>query len=172
MIYRRDVAENAASLARWFLLPPVRPEVPRRLANKQCFRALCAEMGVPFARSITPRSGDDVVTFARCAEFPIMVKTAEQWHLLKDRHSVKVVRSFSELCDLYESCSPEQHQRFLIEEFIPGDDWISHGYYNAVNNTMVTFTGRKLLAYPALMPVQRPLACPWRMKRSVWQPKT
>ncbi len=39
-------------------------------------------------------------------------------------------------------------QRLVIQEHIPGDDWICHGYYNSEKNISVTFTGRKLRSYP------------------------
>src|SRR5580700_6563 len=58
------VAENAASLARWFLLPQVPPQLPRQLANKASLHALCAKIGIPFVRSVVPHSVDDVRAFA------------------------------------------------------------------------------------------------------------
>ena len=53
-------AENAAGLARWFLLPQVPPQLPRQLANKASLHALCAKIGIPSVRSVVPHSVDDV----------------------------------------------------------------------------------------------------------------
>jgi D-aspartate ligase len=143
------VAENAASLARWFLVPSVPSQIPRRLANKDSLRALCNEIGTPFARSIVPHSMEDVLAFAKGTKFPIVVKATEQWLLLNDRHNVKVVKTLEELFGLYEQLNIEARRHLILQEFIPGDDWVSHGYYNLEKNIVITFTGRKLLDYPA-----------------------
>ena len=37
----------------------------------------------------------------------------------------------------------------ILQEYIPGEDWIYHGYCNAKMNLYVSFTGIKLLGYPA-----------------------
>jgi D-aspartate ligase len=142
------VAENAASLDRWFIIPPIPPELPHRLANKACLNALCAEIGIPSARSVVPHSFDDVRAFTEGTEFPVMVKAAEQWLPLKDMFVTKVVHTPAELFDLCENYNYEGSQSLIIQEFIPGDDWICHGYYNSEKNVSLTFTGRKLRAYP------------------------
>jgi predicted ATP-grasp superfamily ATP-dependent carboligase len=143
------VAENATGLARWFLLPRVPLQLPRQLANKASFYALCAEIGMPVARSVVPHSIGDIRAFAAGTEFPVVVKAAEQWLLVNDRFSAKVIQTPEELIELYESSSYEERQRLIIQEYIPGDDWVSHGYYNSEMDISVTFTGRKLRSYPA-----------------------
>jgi D-aspartate ligase len=143
------VAENAAALARWFLLPHVPLQIPRRLANKASFHALCAEVGMPTARSVVPQSIEDVATFANGTQFPVVVKAIEQWRLLNNRFSVKVFKTPEELFAFYEGLVYRERQGLMIQEYIPGDDWVSHGYYNSEKNIRVTFTGRKLLGYPA-----------------------
>jgi len=142
------VAENAASLARWFITPPVPPQLPRQLANKACFHALCAEIGIPLARSVVPHSLDDVRAFTESTKFPVVVKAAEQWLPLKDTFVTKVVQTPEELFSLCENYDYEGSPRLIIQEHIPGDDWICHGYYNSEKNLSVTFTGRKLRSYP------------------------
>jgi D-aspartate ligase len=143
------VAENAASLARWFLLPQVPPQLPRQLANKASLYALCAKIGIPSVPSVVPHSIDDVRAFAHGTAFPVVVKTAEQWLLLHDRYSTKVIQTPGELFEFYEKINCAEYSRTILQEYIAGDDWISHGYYNTENNIYVTFTGRKLRAYPA-----------------------
>jgi D-aspartate ligase len=142
-------AENAVQLAQCFLLPRVPLQTPRRLANKASLHALCTEIGTPFARSVVPRSIEDVIAFAEGTEFPVMVKATEQWHLLNDRFNVKVIKTPKELFGFYEKLNHKEFHRLILQEYIPGDDWVSHGYYNQEKNTALTFTGRKLLGYPA-----------------------
>jgi D-aspartate ligase len=144
------VAENIISLARWFLFPPVSPQLPRQLANKVKFYALCAEIGIPFARSVVPQSLDDVQAFAEGTEFPVIAKAAEQWRLLHNGFSTKVIQTPRELFEIYENSNREGGSCMIIQEFIYGDNWVSHGYYNSAKNISVTFTGKKLQAYPAV----------------------
>src|ERR1700751_3194492 len=68
------VAENATSLAPWFLIPPIAPKLPRRLANEACLHTLCTEIGIPGASSVVPKSFDDVRAFVDGAQFPVFVK--------------------------------------------------------------------------------------------------
>ena len=142
------VAENAASLAPWFIMPRVQPQLPHQLANKACLHTLCAEIGIPSARSVIPHSIDDLRAFTEGAKFPVVVKAAEQWLPLKDRFSTIVLQTPGQLFKFYEDYNYEAGQRLIIQEYIPGDDWICHGYYNSEKNTSLTFTGRKLRAYP------------------------
>lgn len=143
-----SVAENAASLARWFIVPPVPPQVPHRLANKANLHSLCAEIGIPVARSVVPRSFDEVRVFADATEFPVVVKAVEQWLPLKNMFVTKVIRTREELFNICEDYDFEGSQSLIIQEHIPGDDWICHGYYNSEKNINLTFTGRKLRSYP------------------------
>jgi D-aspartate ligase len=144
-----SVAENAATLAQWFIIPPVPPQLPRRLANKACLQALCAEIGIPSARSIVPGSFEDVRTFAEGTKFPLMVKAADQWLPLKDvsKSSAKLIQTREDLFDFCENNNYEE-SRLILQEYIPGEDWICHGYYNSEKNVNLTFTGRKLRSYP------------------------
>jgi D-aspartate ligase len=143
------LAANAASLTPWFILPPVPPELPHRLANKACFHALCAEIGIPSARTVFPHSLDDVRAFAEETTFPVLVKGAEQWAPLKDMSSTRVIQTRDQLSTFCENYNDQGSRRLIIQEYIPGDDWISHGYYNSEKNVSVTFTGRKLRSYPS-----------------------
>jgi D-aspartate ligase len=143
------LATNAAALAPWFIVPPVPPELPHRLANKACLHALCAETGIATARTIFPHSLDDVRTFAGEVKFPVLVKGAEQWVPLKDMSSTRVIQTSDQLSSLCENHNYEGIQPLIIQEYIPGEDWISHGYYNSEKNVSVTFTGRKLRSYPS-----------------------
>jgi D-aspartate ligase len=143
-----SVAENAASLARWFIVPPVPSQLPRQLADKACFHVLCADIGIPLARSVVPQSIDDVRAFTESTGFPVVVKAAEQWLPLKDTFVTKLIKTPEQLFNLCENYNYEGSQRLIIQEHIPGEDWICHGYYNSNKNINVTFTGRKLRSYP------------------------
>ena len=140
-------AENAIALGRWFVIPQVLPSIPRRLANKASFYSLCAQLGIPCPRSTFPRSLEDVHEFVEHTTFPIVVKAAEQWRPLNSALNVKVVSTKGALLELYDELD-QQHSQIILQEFIPGEHWIYHGYRNAKANVCLSFTGKKLLDYP------------------------
>ncbi len=142
------VAENAASLAHWFTSPPVVPQVPRRLANKASLQVICDEIGIPTARSLVPRCPDDVKSFAERTAFPVLAKAVEQWRPLPGMYSTRVIQTKEKLFHLFENYDFETSPPLILQEHIPGDDWICHGYYNSEQKVCVTFTGRKLRGYP------------------------
>ncbi len=138
--------ENAIELSPWFILPHVEREIPRRLADKTALNSLCRKAGIPIARSVVASSLDDALAFTRSSKFPVVVKAAKQWDLLHGRFSAQVVRSVRDLTMFYEGMHGSES---IVQEYIEGEDWISHGYYNSKSGLRVTFTGRKLLSYPA-----------------------
>jgi len=149
------VAENANILRQRFLFPKLPPDLPRQLANKANLHSLCAKLGIPQARSLCPNSVAEVREFSKQVGFPIVVKAAEQWQHLYNRRSTKYSRrsarfitSQESLSDLCEQIDSEQPSRMILQEYIPGDDWIYHGYSDSELNLYVSFTGRKLLNYP------------------------
>jgi D-aspartate ligase len=142
------VAENAGTLSRWFLFPKLARDLPRQLANKASLYSLCAEIGIPCTRSIVPRSAGDVDEFIRHTALPVVVKAAEQWRLLNDRNNALVIRTREALFKLYESIEPKGRSQMVLQEYIPGEDWIYHGYSNSDMDLYLGFTGKKLLGYP------------------------
>lgn len=143
------VAENAAQLRGAFLLPPVASHLPRLLSNKETLHTLCTEHGVPDVAGVIPRTIDDVRAFADRSTFPVMIKAAEQWRLMRSQINAKRIESRAELLRLFDGVDPAQFPRALLQEYVPGVDWICHGYFNAEKGLGLTFTGRKLRDYPA-----------------------
>lgn len=141
--------ENAIALSRWFLLPELSGNLSHELANKASFYSLCTRTGIPCARSVVPHSTDDVRDFIKQTTFPIVVKAAEQWRLLHGRYNVKVIKTREELFKFYEQNQFGEHpQQMILQEYVPGKDWIYHGYCNFKMNLYLSFTGKKLLDYP------------------------
>jgi predicted ATP-grasp superfamily ATP-dependent carboligase len=86
--------------------------------------------------------------FAAHARFPVVVKAGEHSRRLQNRYSSCVVKSPEELLAL---CGPAQcawRQEMILQEYIPGEDWIFHGYRNPESDCFVGFTGKKLRSYP------------------------
>ena len=142
------VAENAHTLRRWFLFPLLPSDVPRQLANKLNLHSVCARIGIPCARTVAPRSAADISEFTKFTTFPVVVKVAEQWRLLYDKYNILMILTQDALFKFCEQLEDGDCERMILQEFIPGEDWIYHGYCDAEKSLYVSFTGKKLLSYP------------------------
>jgi D-aspartate ligase len=143
-----SVAENQGTLNRWFLLPQLPQNLPRQLANKASFSSLCAGIGVPCARSIVPRSAEDVREFIEQNPLPILVKATEQWRPLNDRYSIMLMHNREALFEIYDRTKSEERSMMILQQYIPGEDWLYNGYCNCEMDLYLGFTGRKLMKYP------------------------
>lgn len=143
-----SVAENAPALVGRFLLPQLPAALPRQMANKATFYVLCREMGIPCARSVVPRCFDDVRQFIDHTAFPIVMKAAEQWSLVGNKLYTRVIENRETLLEIYKLVQSEERSPMILQEYIPGEDWIYHGYSNHGTGLNLGFTGRKLLDYP------------------------
>jgi D-aspartate ligase len=142
------VAENANALSQWFLLPQLPAHLPRELANKASFYSLCTKVGIPCARTVIPRNADDIDAFVKDAAFPIVLKAAEQWQLIKGKYSTTIIYDREQLIEFCSDIREDDYSSILLQEYIPGEDWIYHGYCNFRKDLYVGFTGKKLASFP------------------------
>jgi predicted ATP-grasp superfamily ATP-dependent carboligase len=143
------VAEQAATLQRWFMFPQQPAALPRTLANKRELHLLCKQVGVPCPKAVFPNSIDDVRDFVETAAFPVMVKAAER-HAESARTSW-IARTPEEVYAIYRSAESLRRSDLIFQEYIPpayGEDWFYHGYRNTRSGCRVGFTGRKLRSHP------------------------
>lgn len=141
------VAENSAALPKCYLCPPLSWS-PRQLANKAEFYALCSRTGTPIARTVIAHSVEEVREFSKSTSFPMVVKAADQWRLIQDRFSVKIIRTRDALSEFCARVNFAESGQIILQEYVPGDDWIYHGYCNSEADLYLGFTGKKLLDYP------------------------
>ena len=144
------LAEHADRLSEHFLLPPVPPGLPRRLADKGELHRLCVEHGVATPRSSAPADHDALLAIGREWGYPLVLKNLEAWTRLRTpvvRHTT-VVHDERELLAAVPPGSPLS---LLAQECIPADraqDWFTHHYCGADGDAGVVFTGLKLRAWP------------------------
>jgi D-aspartate ligase len=142
------MAEHEKVLSRRYLFPNLAAQLPRQLADKVSLYSLCRRVGIPCPEHALPTSIDQVHEFIGRATFPVVVKAAEHSRRLNNGYSSFIVESPEELLALW---GPEDFCRrpsMLFQEYIPGEDWIFHGYRNAETGCFVGFTGKKLRSYP------------------------
>ncbi|MFC1420358.1 carboxylate--amine ligase [Streptacidiphilus cavernicola] len=144
------LAEHADRLSACFLLPPVPPTLPRRLADKGGLYRLCLEHGVPAPRSRTPADRAELVAAGRDLGYPLVLKNLEPWTRLRApvvRHTTMV----GDERELLAACPPDGALSVLAQECLPADraeDWFTHLYCPADGGPPVVFTGLKLRSWP------------------------
>jgi D-aspartate ligase len=145
------LAEHGDVLREWFVYPEIAPGLPRRLASKRGLFQICRthEIATPYAAF--PSSRKDIRTFARRAQFPIVVKNVDPWLRLSHRAvpGTTVVKTAQELLELSKRFAEPRSAMF--QEYLPVDeaeDWIFHGYFDADSNCLAPFTGLKLRSWP------------------------
>jgi predicted ATP-grasp superfamily ATP-dependent carboligase len=145
------MAEHAHQLRPWFLFPDVPEELPRQLADKASLYALCRKSGTPCPEDVVPKSIDDVHEFIARAKFPVAVKVAANWRRSACVRVTQIVRTAGELAALFDCIDDDdwKNPNIIIQEYIPGEDWIVHGYSSQKTGCFLAFTGRKLRSYPA-----------------------
>ncbi len=144
------LAENGRALRLDFRFPAQAASLVHSLCDKHRMQALARQHGVPVARSVLPRSMKEVVNFLAGAEFPVMVKETSGGRLRARAGGTKfLVRSSRELVDLYTKAGDSEEPNLIIQEYIPGDDWMFNGYFDADCRCLFGMTGRKIRRFPA-----------------------
>ncbi len=145
------LAEHAAELEEWYLIPQVTPQLPRMLTSKRGLFEVCRRHGVPTPAATFPSTFDEVEAFARQATFPLVVKNVDPWQRLREPAvpSTTVVATHEELCARAQSWPSRLN--VMLQEYIPkhdAEDWIVHAYCDRDSTTLVAFTGVKLRSWP------------------------
>lgn len=143
------VAQNDAALREDFRFPVQNAALVHTLCDKGRMQELARQNGVPTARAMTPRSKEDVARFIEQSEFPVMVKETGGGRLRRRAGGTKfVLRTPRELTEFYARAGDGDEPNLIIQEFIPGDDWMFDGYFDADSRCLFGMTGRKIRRFP------------------------
>jgi len=144
------VAENADALRTAFRFPHLDASLIERLCDKSRMQVLATQHGVPIARSMVPRSKEDLEQFLDTAAFPVMVKAidAERLRSRVGRSKI-IVKSSHELLELYALAADYQDPNMMLQEFIPGEDWMFDGYFDQTSQCLFGATARKIRRFPS-----------------------
>jgi predicted ATP-grasp superfamily ATP-dependent carboligase len=105
--------------------------------------------GVATAQSVIPRSQEDVKQFLETAVFPVMVKATDAVRLRRRTGGTKfLVHTRAELLELYAQAEDRDEPNLLIQEFIPGEDWMFNGYFDQASRCRFGVTGKKIRRFP------------------------
>jgi D-aspartate ligase len=143
------VADHAHSLREVFQFPRQDAGLVRTLSDKGLMQHLARRCGVPTPQAVVPRSREDVKQFVEDAAFPVMVKATDVESMRRRVGATKViVRTQRDLLDLCSRAEDPDGPNLLIQEFIPGEDWMFDGYFNASSDCLFGVSGRKIRRFP------------------------
>ncbi|MDF4252274.1 ATP-grasp domain-containing protein [Streptomyces sp. WMMB303] len=158
-------ARLAPRLAGRYLLPPVAPPLPARLADKAELSAVCARAEVAHPPTMLPDSAREAARAAAELGLPAVAKWSRPWLLPPGLRSTALVRSPDEAARLYERTA-EAGSALLLQRRLPdapGADWFFHGYAAEGGRFLVGGAGRKERSWPprtGLTAVGTWLPCP------------
>ncbi|MFJ9610621.1 ATP-grasp domain-containing protein [Kitasatospora sp. NPDC101176] len=144
------LAEHAEELSDVFLLPPVPPGLPRRLASKADLYEICRRHGVPTPRSCAPAGLEEILDCGRQWGFPLVLKNREAWTRLA-RPAVEATTIVSDLATLRAVMAPRAGRPVLVQEYLPPEhceDWFTHLCCGPGGEPLLVFTGRKRRSWP------------------------
>lgn len=138
--------ERADELGSVFRLPGTPAAVLRDLVNKRRLSAMCEERGMPVARSRYPTTRDEAAAVGDELHFPLLVKAVEPQFLRaqSDATAVAIVDNADELVLAFQAMDGD----VVVQEFIPGEDWLFDGYFGAGGACVAAYTGRKVHQCP------------------------
>ena len=143
------VAEHAEALQEAYCFPRQDAALIRLLCDKGRMQDLARRSGVPTAQAVVPRSKKDVEEFLEAAVFPVMVKATDADRLRRYIGGTKfLIQTPRELLALYDKAEDGPEPNLLIQEFIPGEDWMFDGYFDKNSECLFGLTGMKIRRFP------------------------
>jgi predicted ATP-grasp superfamily ATP-dependent carboligase len=144
------VAEHAEVLSEAFRFTQLEPGLVRALCDKSRMQQLAERHGLPVVQSLVPHCRESLEFFAGGSLFPLMVKATDAQRLRERTGGTKfVVRDRTELLNLYNRAWDGESANFLVQEFIPGEDWMFDGFFDEESNCLFGVTGKKIRRFPA-----------------------
>jgi predicted ATP-grasp superfamily ATP-dependent carboligase len=146
------VAAHASALEEHFLFPKNRPGLVTSLYDKREMHYIAKNLRIPTAETVFPRTREDVLSFARTMQFPLMLKAAD--NIVVSRRTGKkmvITRSIEELMDHYDSMEDCRNPALMLQEYIPGRDdsvWMFNGYFDERSECQFGITGKKIHQTP------------------------
>ncbi|HKE24428.1 MAG TPA: hypothetical protein VKB88_18825 [Bryobacteraceae bacterium] len=143
------LAEHAALLEDGYCFPRQDPALIRLLCDKSRMQELARQSGVPTAEAMVPRSRADLDRFLGTAVFPVVAKAIDADRFRRSTGSTKfILQTPRELLALYDKANGDGDATFLVQEFIPGDDWMFDGYFDHNSECVFGLTGKKIRRFP------------------------
>ncbi len=141
------VADHAAALREWYIIPDQIPETAHQLADKYSMAQAATRLGIATPGVFRPQCRTDVLQFCKSAEFPVVLKPTGS-----GSKTIHILRTADELLLRYDQiASAEGGANVILQEYIPGDAraiWMFNGYFNADSECLFGATGQKIRQSP------------------------
>jgi len=143
------VAEHTAELEPAYRFSCPSPELVRLLCDKSRMQELARQCGVPTPRAVLPRSKEDIEQFLQTADLPVIAKATDTERFRRFAGASKlIVQTRDDLLALYRKAGDPANPCFLIQEYIPGEDWMFDGYFDGRSECRFGIVGKKIRRFP------------------------
>jgi D-aspartate ligase len=143
------VSDHAEDLRQVFRFPRQDLGLVHSLCDKSRMQQLAARCGVATAGSLVPQSREDVLRYLETATFPVMLKAIDDAKLRRVLGSTKfLVRNRRALLELYDRLNDGGAPSLMLQDYIPGEDWMFNGYFNEDSECLFGITGKKVRRFP------------------------
>ena len=143
------MAEHTSALRSEFRFQYQDGSLVRSLCDKSQMQELARRSGVATPQSVHPRYKEEVERIFETANFPVMVKAIDPERVRARAGRTKfIIQSGRELLELYVRAGDTDEPNLLIQEFIPGEDWMFNGYFDQHSRCVFGVTGKKIRRFP------------------------
>ena len=144
------VADHAAALREAYRFPDQDPGLIRMLSDKHRMQGVAGRCGVNTAQAMVPRSKQELEQFVKTAVFPVVAKATDADRFRRFTGGTKfILHTPRELVALYDKAGDPENPAFLVQEFIPGEDWMFNGYFDGNSDCVFGLTGKKIRRFPS-----------------------
>lgn len=173
--YVRLIVENRAVLEEHYVIPYIGEELLNRLVLKDSFYEICEQTGVPYPKTYVYDCANPPEKLELPFDFPVIAKPASsaEYHYAKFPGKKKVFKfdTMEELEEMLANlCASSYSYKFLIQDFIPGDDTgmrILTAYCDRNSKVRFMSFGQTLLEDKGDMGIGNPVAIINRVDRKV-----
>jgi amino acid adenylation domain-containing protein len=145
------VAEHAAALESWYVLPAQNRALTHSLCSKKEMLDLAAKHNVATPATIGLETRTERIESLKRIELPVIVKGLDGRARERYRKTKLIIRTRQQLLALYGWVGESDAPGLIAQEYIPGSEdtvWMFNGYFNARSECVAGFTGRKLRQCP------------------------
>lgn len=163
--YVRLIAQNRAALEPYYVIPYIPWPLMERLTRKDSFYRLCAELDIPYPKTVVYDCAQDALPELPFG-YPVIAKPAAsaEYHYARfpGKHKVYRLENETELREVLARLRGIGYGgKFLLQEYIPGDDTSMCNltcYSDRNGKVRFQSSGRVLLEDPAPMGIGNPVA--------------
>ena len=146
------VADHAAALEPWYILPAQRSALVHSLSSKTQMHVLARRLQIPTPATFSLQTRRDRLECLKKMELPIMIKGIAVPPGRSSGQARKlIIRNRQRLLALYDLVGNDVVRDLIAQEYIPGGEdtvWMFNGYFDARSECLAGFTGRKLRQCP------------------------